>query len=261
MCNQLCSCIFRMYQNSKPQTITMKKIFIILLALGAFTLSFAQQPTTNPYPRTITVNGSAELEIVPDEIFVNITLSEYQKRGEAKKSLDQIRKEFIAALKAAGITDDQVSIAQYSGSDYFNWWRKKQKDPDMMATITYEIKFKTGAAIDELVKRLDDEATKYFAVVSVKHSNEQEIRKNLKIQAVKAAREKAQYLSAAIDEKIGVAVTISEPVEHYPIPYKSLPANIYGSMAAGTEMAVDNSQFDFRKIKMKYEVQVVFSLV
>ncbi len=42
----------------------------------------AGQPiyASNPYPKTISVNGSAEMEIVPDEIYVQIRLGEYQKK-------------------------------------------------------------------------------------------------------------------------------------------------------------------------------------
>jgi uncharacterized protein YggE len=45
--------------------------------------SFAQTQI-NPYPKTITVTGSAELEIIPDEIYVQVDLREYEKRDRGK---------------------------------------------------------------------------------------------------------------------------------------------------------------------------------
>ena len=45
------------------------------------------------------------------------------------------------------------------------------------------------------------------------HSKEKEFKKQLKIQAVKAAKEKAIYLAGAIGENIGEAITINEPNE------------------------------------------------
>jgi len=72
----------------------MKKAFmlttVILLALNGFS-----QTIVNPYPRTITVTGSAEMEIIPDEIYVNIELKEYQKKGEDKKDIETIKKQFL----------------------------------------------------------------------------------------------------------------------------------------------------------------------
>ena len=66
----------------------MKKLIIIVnIFLFAMAINAQQvQPifTNNPFPKTITVSGSAEMEVVPDEIYANITLREYQKRGENK---------------------------------------------------------------------------------------------------------------------------------------------------------------------------------
>ncbi len=71
----------------------MKRI-IAISALMITTMGvFAQSPVVNPFPKTITVNGSAEMEIVPDEIYVQVELKEYEKKGSAKMDLekDQIR--------------------------------------------------------------------------------------------------------------------------------------------------------------------------
>ncbi len=58
----------------------MKKIAFILLSLLAVT-SFAQNnPQTTPR-KTIAVTGTAEMKIVPDEIYVSITLMEYKNGG------------------------------------------------------------------------------------------------------------------------------------------------------------------------------------
>ncbi len=65
--------------------------------------------------------------------------------------------------------------------------------------------------MDELVEKLDDEATQNFRIERTSHSKILEYRKQLKIQAIKAAKEKADYLAAAIDEQVGAAVTITEP--------------------------------------------------
>ena len=59
----------------------MNRFFILTMTVLFFTASHAQQNVINPYPKTITVNGSAELEIVPDEIYVMVDLKEYEKKG------------------------------------------------------------------------------------------------------------------------------------------------------------------------------------
>src|SRR5438270_9958012 len=96
-----------------------------LMALIAFAAS--AQMIQNPYPRTITVTGSAEMEIVPDEIYVQIELKEYEKKGQPKASIDQIRSSFLQSARAVGIPDSAITIAAYDGMNGNPWLRKKNK--------------------------------------------------------------------------------------------------------------------------------------
>jgi hypothetical protein len=69
---------------------------------------------------------------------------------------------------------------------------------------------------DDLVEKLDDNATQSFLVVSASHSKITDFRRQLKIKAIEAAKEKGIYLTEAVGEKPGEAITINEPVEWQP---------------------------------------------
>jgi len=234
----------------------MKKLLITfafgLLMFGGFS------QTVNPFPKTINVSGSSEMEIVPDEIYAVIVLKEYEKRGTGKIDLEKIKAAFLANTKAIGLPDSAVTIAQYEGTNY-EWWRKKKKSDELMASISYQIKFTNSKKMDELVEKLDDDATQSFQVVRVSHSKIQEYRKQLKIQAVKAAKEKGAYLAAAIDEKLGEAVTITEPGEAMTFDYRNLVSNNMVYKAEEAENA-GGADVEFKKIKLRFEINVVFAL-
>jgi uncharacterized protein len=219
----------------------MKCLFLFFASALLGISSFAQE-NRNPFPRTITVNGSAEMEIVPDAI-------------------DKIRQDFLTAVRSLGLPDSSISVSGYDANNYNPWWRKKNKKEELYASITYQVKLRNTAQVDQLVDKLDDNATQNFYISRTSHSKLDEFRKNLKIQAVKAARDKAQYLAGAVNENVGVAVTINEPGEYFQ-PY-------YGDMAANRMMKAemvqsaapaDQPQADFKKMKMRYEVSVVFEL-
>ncbi len=236
----------------------MNRILFMIAAVLITACSYAQT-TVNPFPKTITVTGSSELEIIPDEIFVHIDLKEYEKKGQSKVTLDRIRQDFLAKVKSLGIPDSAVTIAAYDGLNGNPWLRKKNKKDELLASITYQLKLKSSRQMDELVNLLDDNATQNFAIVKTSHSRITEIRKQLKIEAVRAAKEKAGYLSAAIDEKLGEAVTINEPGEHF-IPYYNVKIT---SNVMQDKIGSDGEQqaeVDFTKIKFRYEVTVVFAL-
>jgi len=243
----------------------MKRIFILMSAgiIALATPAFSQVVTPDgKQVRSINVNGSAELEIVPDEIYVQVELREYDKKNGAKVDIDQIKSEFLKAAMGVGIADTNISVQSYQGWDGNYWWYKKnkKKNPDMKASIVYQVKLSNTRKMDELVQKLDDEATQNFSIARVSHSRVTELRKQLKIQAVKAAKEKAIYLAEAINEKVGEAITINEPneINYYPPPMyanRMMKAEAVGNQAAG-----DSPEVDFKKIKLKFEVNVVFAL-
>lgn len=244
----------------------MKRIIFIGVGCMLTILSFGQVtvPTfvNNPYPKTISVSGSAMMEIVPDEIYVNIELQEYQKKGESKKDLETLKSSFLESCRTIGLPDSVVSIAAYSGeTDYYST-RKKKKDPDLKAGIIYQVKFNNSKQMDDLIQRLDDEATKSFTISSISHSRIIEIRRQLKIKAVQAAKEKGIYLTEAIGEKLGEAISVAEPNEFNPWARDNARIsnmNSYFSNSVSSEGA-GSSPVDFKKLRLDFSVNVVFAL-
>ena len=245
----------------------MKKILIILVVACLFRTAAAQTPpvfVNNPYPKTISVSGSAEMEVVPDEIYVNVELSEYQKKGDPKKDIETIKTNFLESCKAVGIPDSAISIVSYSGNNNYYFIRKKKKNTDLFANITYQVKFKSSKLMDDLVEKLDDNATQNFLIVSVSHSRIIEFRRQLKIKAMQAAKEKGIYLTEAVGERLGEAITINEPSEWQPLflDGNAVSNSNYTNYAVRDESAekTATTEVDFKKIKLKFEVSVVFAL-
>jgi uncharacterized protein len=245
----------------------MKKIMLLLISLCLVRALIAQGPSpgNTPFPKSISVTGSAEMEIVPDEIFVNIQLTEYQKRGESKKDLEAVKSQFLESCKSLGIPDSLISIIFYSGYNHNNYYMIRKKKPaDLLADITYQVKFKNSKLMDDLVDKLDDNATRNFRIVSTSHSRISEFRKQLKIKAVQAAKEKGVYLTEAVGEKLGQTITIHEPTEwqrdlfnnsNYTLGY-----GLYDNERLDSVRTPNTPEVDFKKIKLRYEVNVVFAL-
>lgn len=239
----------------------MKRIFIAFIA--AITLSSSavkSQETTRQ--KTINVSGSAEMEVVPDEIYVQIQLREYDKKGGGKVDIETIKNNFLKEALATGLSESDISVQGYQGWDGNMWIYKKnkKKNPDLKASITYQVKLATTRKMDELVDKLDDEATQSFFISRVSHSKLETFKKDLKIQAVKAARDKATYLASAINEKAGEAITINEPNQ---INFNPQPLYVNRLMKAEVGMVNDSEQspnIDFKKIKLQFEVNVTFAL-
>lgn len=236
----------------------MKQLLTTFFALFIALVTLAQNP--NPYPKTIQVAGSAEIEIIPDEIYVIVTLKEYEKRGVGKIDIEKIKTDFLGYCKAINLPDSAVSIAGYEGNNNYPWWKKRRNKDELYASISYQVKFSNSKKMDELVAKLDEDATQNFAISKVWHSKMQEYRMKLKIEATKAAKNKAGYMAEAVGEKIGEAVSIIESDEpFYPRPYEISQENVAFRNVALAD-AQETSAVDFKNIKLRYEVKAVFAL-
>ncbi len=242
-----------------------KHLWLFPLFLFSVYISFAQQVQNNPFPKTITVTGSSEMEIIPDEIYVQVDLREYKKRGGDKVDLETIKTDFLNSCKEAGLPDSVISIASYEGINSINWWRKRKNEPDLFATISYQVKFSSSAKMDDLIRKLDDDATSNFRIVRTWHSKMTEYRKQLKIAAVKAAKEKGIYLTEAVGEKLGQAIKIDEPAEDYQYQtstqYKT--SNYVArkdGIGYGDVEGNGNEGINFKKMRLRFTVTIIFAL-
>jgi uncharacterized protein YggE len=160
----------------------MKKLFIAVM--HAYQHQCISQQD-NKIQRTINVNGTAEMEVVPDEIYVQVELREYDKKGVGKIDIESIKTSFLTAAKSIGLSETDLSVQGYSGWDgnYLVYKKNKKQNPDMKAGITYWVKVNSTSKMDELVNKLDDEATTNFFIAKVSHSKIQEFKKQLKIRS------------------------------------------------------------------------------
>ena len=76
----------------------MKRLFVLIAAVLSCGLASAQNTGNQNY---IEVNGKAEMEVVPDEIYIAITINEKDNKG--KVSIDQQEKAMFRSLKSLGI--------------------------------------------------------------------------------------------------------------------------------------------------------------
>lgn len=238
----------------------MKKTCTIFLLLYISThISFAQNNSGQLQKiKKIAVIGSAEIEIDPDEIYVNFDLKEYYSKQKIKTEITNIKKEFLDNCSKAGIAKEDIRVLGMGGNSYEDWYYHKRKsEPDFLATVNYIIKFNSTSLLDKLVPMLNDEATSNMYISKTAHSKIEDYRKQLKIQATQAAKLKAQYLAESIGEKIGVALFIEEVDGSSPTVYNRMALS---NMAMESADGSGEPSTPFQKIKLRFEIHAEFEL-
>ena len=235
------------------------------LAISAlfFTKTFvsdAQQVIMEkPLVKKIEVNGSAEQEVLPDEIFVNITLREYFKDKDNKNKVDimALEKQLQKAVEEAGISKENFTIGAMNG--YREWWGRK-KPTTFLESKSYILKVANLYKIDGIIARVDDKGVASTNIDRYEFSKIEQLRKDIKIKALQAAKAKAQYLLEGIGEQLGEAFEITEIDNGYQNPQPMYANMMVRSVAQTSSDAMPESTIDVQKIKVRYEIKAVFKI-
>ena len=234
----------------------MKHLIASIIFICACTAVYAQ--AVNPIQKRISVTGTAEMEVVPDEIYFRIVLKEYLK-DKNKVTLEKLEKELTQAVTAAGIAKEDFMVEQVSG---YSWSKKKKDDAELYNSKTFIIKVSKPEKIDEVLNKANAESIYSVGIRNYSHSKIEEFKKQLKIQAIKAAKAKAGYLLEAIDEKLGSVLEVSEYDNNNIGGFYMEPAQISNNayMQYNSSAADEYSSVGFQKIKLQFQVSAVFAI-
>ena len=232
----------------------MKKV--MLLAAGLFFAlggAFAQQADKQPVKK-IEVNGTSEIEITPDEIYFNISLREYMK-GKNKVDISTLEKQLQKAVSDAGIPKGDLTVENVYGNN-FEVLRKKKDPTEFMARKQYRLKLTKLDKINDILGAVDAEGIENTRIASFSSSKMEAYRKEVKIKALQAAKDKAEYMLAAIGNKVDGVIEIQEMnTDNYshvrPVMYMA-KSNMAGEEAA--------SDVEVKTIKIRAEVRAVFGI-
>ncbi|MDG1396925.1 MAG: SIMPL domain-containing protein [Polaribacter sp.] len=229
----------------------MKKIsFLLFLVFTAALL--AQNPNSNPY---IEVTGIAKTEIIPDEIYLDISIKERIEKGQ-KLTLTILEKELKATLNKIGIPENNLSISDVNAVlSKTGWWQE-----EVLSLANYTLKVNGASKLKKLFEYFKKMNIYQLNITKATHSNISEIRKNNRIKAIKLAKEKADYLLTAIGEQTGKPITVNE------VNAKSEPsfvnANFINDYRGLTSMSklekYKKSIVQFEKIKITSSMYVKF---
>jgi uncharacterized protein YggE len=228
------------------------KNFLLPFALLFTAAISAQNPAEEkPY---IEVNGNGEMEVIPDEIFVSITIRE---RSANKKTLsvDEQEQNMKNALKNLKIDLKNLSVSGANADFVRVDWRKK----GVITQKQYSLKLGNATVLGQVFSELDKLEITDAYVSHVQHSKIDSLRKIVKIRAIKAAKSKADYLLAAIGEKTGKALIVREnDANYYPQPMWSMNVRM---KAEDGSSEPPSDPIDFKKIKVESSIYVKFEIL
>jgi uncharacterized protein YggE len=250
----------------------MKRILFLCLALGMLILPVFSQDT-DKMP-VITVTGTAEILVAPDEVVFSLDVTKLDKDLQiAKRQSDETMGRILDLTKRFGIEPKNVQTTYVSVDMKYESTRDPKnrvfdEDGDEIGKRIfkgYEVSTTVVVRLTE-VKRVEEFFTEALKtgiteVNSVKfETSAPRVHKDAaRAMAMKAAREKASAMAAAIDQTIGKAVKITE-VGSSNASY-GYSANIISNTVGATGSFSESvATFAPGAIKIEAEVTVSFLL-
>jgi len=199
----------------------------------------------------IEVTGTAYREIEPNEIYVMIRLKEFEENRQ-KTSLEKLERDFYNAVKEAGIDRKRVELAD-AGSDLEKF---RRKDKEAFREKTFQIKLTSAAELERFIEKLSPVKVDSVDITRLHHSDYEKIRLELKVEALKAARAKAETLLQSIGAEIGKPLMVRD--FDFVQPYMEMKANVR-MMDMSAEQGPEEP-ISFRKIKMQAQINAQFEI-
>jgi uncharacterized protein YggE len=177
--------------------------FLGILTLIGYSLCAQTQSAADEKP-FVEVTGTAELEIVPDEIFVDIVIQEHLDKD--KLTVEMQEDKLKTALGAIGIDLKNLSLSAASAS----YIRMRWKGKDVLSRKNYRLKLSDAVTVGRLFEQLDKLDIDNAYISAMNHSKMDSLRREINIKAIKAAKDKADYMLAAIGSKAGKPLIVQE---------------------------------------------------
>lgn len=232
----------------------MKNLSYIIAFLLVTTAACAQG-TDGQQQKKIHVKGKAEKEIVPDEIYLRITLKEYKSSGSKRVTINSLEAALVKVVKQLGLSQSALTVDNIYG---YNWNWKKRKAEEFLASKSFKLKVSDLKMVNELVGKLDAEGLNSMSVAEVSHSKIEEYKMQLKVEALKNAKKKAATLLSSIGEELGKALEITET--NYG---NSGPVYARHKRMMLSEATMDGgyqSDLEFKNITISSEISAVFEI-
>ena len=160
-------------------------------------------------------------------------------------------------MKNIGISENNLFISDINSVLSKTGWFTKE----VLSTAKYTLKVEDSKKLKQFFDCLDELKITNVNITKATHSNITELRKQNRIAAIKAAKEKANYLLNAIDEKVGKPIKIKETDTNNNNFVFANNVQVYGYKSGNVSKFKRNKSIvQFEKITIQTSIYVKFEI-
>lgn len=241
----------------KPQYfLTTIFLFTSIIVTAQTTTKIDEQPY-------IEVVGTADMEIIPDEIYIGIILKE-KYVNKVKITIEAQEEKLKTTLASINVDLTNLYLSDANAGFVRIPWRKK----DVLTKKDYTLKVSDAETVGKVFQELEKLEIIDAFIQKVDHSEIDSLRKEVKILAIKAGKDKADYLLRAIGEETGKALIVTENSPKtstlnsvaYSATNYEFESRLQRELAADKLADFSSSDIQFEKIKLSSSIYLKFSI-
>jgi len=226
----------------------MKRGMVLVAALMLTTSLYAQQTNVMDQPY-IEVSGQAEVEVVPDKIYVQITIDGDSKGQE---TVLQQEKEMVQRFDALGIDVEKKLVVQ----ELFNSALKSNK---VTTFKMYRLEVNSATQLAHVFQALQAIGIAQAEIESVDVSYKEELIQKIRAEAAQNARQNALVLANALGQELGKALYVQD-YSTSPYEYMNMSTRDYAMAEVREVVAEVAPVLEFQKVTFNSSVRVRFLL-
>lgn len=242
----------------------MKKLITLIVLITSYNLNSQSLNVPSLIDKPfIEITGTSETEITPDEIYITITLQERAENKE-KLSIDKQEEALKSSLKELNIELNNLTL-NTANSDF----RKvKSIGKDVIISKSYSLKLNNVDILNKVYEKLDLINAHDAYISKLNHTKILDFQKENRIKAIKAAKDKAEYLLVAVGKQSGNPIQIIETensTHNTPYSYyyrgRGMANSVQSYNAYTSETDINKQDVSIKKIKIvssfmvKYEIK------
>lgn len=183
----------------------MKKLLVVFLL---FSFALLNAKGNQKY---INVTGTSELTVPADQINITVQIKSIALSiEESKKNNDKSLTELLSTIRAAGIIADDIQISPISLGKNYEYKTGERVQNGYFTNVDVSILLKDLSKYYELTDKLSLSDNYEITSSGYAISNYEEQVKNVFEKALKAAKEKAEYMAKTMNIKLGDVLEIDE---------------------------------------------------
>jgi uncharacterized protein len=236
----------------------MRRIFLTSCLFFVLFGTTNAQLSDNAKP-FIEVTGTSETEVTPDEIYITITLMERMENKE-KVTIDKQETDLKQHVKELGIDLSQLTLSS-ADADY---GKIRKSTKDVLISKSYILKITGTDVLSKVYERLDKMNAHDARISRYTHSKILDLQKENRSKALKAAKDKVDYLLAAIGQQSGKAIEVRETdnyVQNSPMAYRNSSSNAVQAYSNERFLEDGSSEIAFKKIKIRSSFLVKYEIL